>query len=652
MNEQDVLDTIPNPLQLVKAFAVHAPIGVQIYNAAGYSIYVNDQHKRIFGAAPPPGMCVLTDEHVKAAGWLHLIHKTFGGEPAMLPLLWYDPRDLKELSPEDVAYVQKYGKRAAIETHMVPVFDRDGKVTYVLFLFKDVTAEQYMLQESQRAFKERDDAKTLIHSVLDKTQAVVYIKDPDGKFIFANGQFCRIFGKELDQVLGKGDYDLFPEGIADSFRKNDLHVQLTRSHSENEEIAVHSDGTQHTYLSLKFPLDDSTGKFMGVCGISTDITQYRLLERELSTAKRMEAVGLLAGGTAHDFNNILGIILLVADSLLMKEEVKTSDVKVAMGSIKNAALRAALLTRQLLAFGRQQKFQRILLDVGAVVSGMKNMLSNALGEDIHFSTEIDPALWSVRADPLQLEQVLANLCLNARDAMPRGGKLTITVHNAKLSSPPGEFVELIVSDSGSGMSPEVLSQIFEPFFTTKKEGQGTGLGLPTVRSIVRGAGGDISVESVPGKGSSFRVYLPREDGLVSLNRTDGSDEKETYQGTETVLLVEDQGGLREVTASLLREYGYKVMEAGDGKAALDHWAKVGGNVDLVMTDVIMPGLSGVEMVQKMSASYVLKKVLFVSGYSEKKLSEQSFDQAGFHFIEKPYTARELFRKLREILETP
>jgi two-component system cell cycle sensor histidine kinase/response regulator CckA len=346
-----------------------------------------------------------------------------------------------------------------------------------------------MRQERENALKERDDLRIMIESVLNETRAVIYIKNLEGKFIFVNGQFCRIFDRTSAEILGKNDHELFPKEMADEFTANDQRVLRTKSHLEMEEVAIHADQTAHTYLSLKFPLHDSAGALSGVCGISTDISEHRRLERELNAAKRMESLGLLAGGIAHDFNNIIEVILLVADTLLLTGAKAKPEWKASIESMKDSAQSAALLTRQLLAFGMRQTFRTRVLDIGAVVKDTTEFLENAISSDISFSVMIKPDLWSVRADPLQIEQVVTNLTFNARDAMPRGGDLKVTVRNAtvkdddwhwRIGKPEGEFVELLVADTGTGIDSGILERIFEPFFTTRMDGHGSGLGLATV----------------------------------------------------------------------------------------------------------------------------------------------------------------------------
>jgi PAS domain S-box-containing protein len=654
MSQPQSPDKFKDSLQPIMDMANHAPVGMQIYNAAGHSIYTNPQHTLIFGGPPPPEMCVLTDEQVKAAGSLHLIHRAFAGEPAVLPLLWYDPRDIPDLTEEGKNYVQAVAKRAAIETHMIPIFGQGKTVTHVMFIFKDVTGEIFMRQERERALKERDDAKTLIQNILDQTQAVIYIKDLDGKFIFVNGQFCRIFNMTADQVIGRTNHQLFPKHLADEFHKNDLHVQETRSHTEIEEVAVHADGKAHTYLSLKFPVEDSTGALIGVCGISTDITQSRSLEQELNRVKRVEAVGFLASGIAHDFNNVLGTILLVSDTLLIRGSAKKAEWQAAIEAIKRSAQSAALLTRQLLTFGSQQKSEPRNINLGSVIGGTKDILKNALGEDIRFTVKIGRGLWPVHIDRVQVDQILTNLCFNARDAMPKGGSLKILVRN--LPGASRDRVELAVSDNGTGIASEALEHIFEPFFTTKMDGQHTGLGLATVHRIVEGAGGTIAVESVAGKGSTFRLSFPRASGGMAADGVSENFKSHAYRGRETILLVEDQALLRNVTGNLLRERGYAVIEANGAKAALGQWKRVAKKVDLIVTDIVMPGMSGLEMIQKMKLGKAKAgrptKALFVSAYSDKKLSDYEFNRDAIHFIEKPYTAVELLTKMREILGHP
>jgi PAS domain S-box-containing protein len=657
------LGQLEDPLAVLKALAVHAPVGLQIYDAGGYTLFVNEAHRRIFGATPPPTYSVLRDSHAEQTGVLPLIRRAFAGEATALPLTWYDPRELTNLSPEDAAYVKQHGKAAAIETHLIPVLDRAGQVSYVVFIFKDVTSEALIHEQQQRTLKERDDAQVQFESLLENTRAVVYVKDLEGRYLFANEQFSRIFAQPVGYVLGKRDHEIFSEEVADKFRENDFQVLSSQTHLEAEEVAMHSDGTFHTYISLKFPLKDSRGAPRGLCGISTDITEYRRMERELSSAKRMEAVGLLAGGIAHDFNNILAIIMMVADTLTMTDSAVKPDLQKSMSVIKDAGQRAAALTRSLLAFGRRQKFQPRVLDPGKIIRDLENILHRAVGEDIRLTVDLAPDLWPVTGHPSQIDQILTNLAFNAHEAMPRGGTLTITGRNTtlqpspgpwKIGRPSGEFIELTVADTGIGIAPAIMDRIFEPFFTTKQEGLRSGLGLATVYGIVQDLGGDIAVESEPGVGATFRIYLPRSDGAAAPSPVKPASALTALRGTETILLVEDQDTLRGITATFLRERGFTVHEARSAPAALALWPGISREVRLVISDIVMPGQNGIELAQALLRAGAPEnlKLLFISGYSDRKLSECGFDRAKYQLLEKPYGAAGLLSAIREVLDLP
>jgi len=652
----------PDLLPLVKVLAADSPIGIQVYDSEGHSVYTNEQHTKVYGGPPPPTYSVLKDEIVAAAGFMETVRAAFAGKTTELPVIWYDTASLQEnLSSKDRDYIQKVGKKCAIAVRLVPVFDDAGNVPYVIFFHNDVTAEVYMKQERERALKERDDAKALVQKVLDQTKAVIYIKALDGKFIFVNEQFCRIFNMSREQILGRTNHELFPKEIADILRANDVHVLNTRSALEIEETVVHSDGKRHSYISLKFPLEDSTGAPQGLGGVSTDITQYRLLEKELSNAKRMETIGILAGGVAHDFGNILTTMVLNADFLLRQHGQPPSELSRSLEKIKTAGQRASLLIKQLLAFGGKRQIEIGVLDLNSILYAMRSILSVAMGEDIQFELNTPASVWPVLTDPVHFEQILTNLCLNARDAMLQGGTLRISTSNVALNGegsdwrigkPHGDFVELRVSDNGTGMPAEVVEQIFEPFFTTKLEGRGTGLGLASVKELIQKNGGDVRVESKVGEGTTFRVYFPRATSDAAIAARTAARGTALEQGSATILLVEDEAILRDTSATILKQAGYTVIEANNGRKGLELWRDGNIAVDLIVTDVIMPGLSGAEMIRLMSEvrPFEKTKVLFVSGYSEKKLSAHDFKQDSLHFLEKPYGADELLIKVQSVLK--
>jgi two-component system, cell cycle sensor histidine kinase and response regulator CckA len=636
------LDKLENPLKMMKSFAESAPIGVQIYNAEGYSLYVNPKHIQMFGAAPPPEYCCLYDENVAKAGHIGLVHRAFKGETVQLPAFWYDPREL----PNFKDYTATFGKKCAIETRLVPIFGTSGAVSYVVFFHRDVTAEMLLRAEREAAVKERDEALRQIQILLDQTQAVIFMKDMEGRYLFVNRQFCHIFRLSKERILGLTDYDLFPKDVADGFVKNDIHVRTTGENLEVEENAVHHDGSTHRYLSLKFPMRDPSGKIIGSCGVASDISQMRAMQLELARAKKMESLGLLAGGIAHDFNNMLGSILLTADTILLRNKPLKMSLREEVESIKSAANSAALMARRLLDFGQGPVSETSRIDLGETVLRIRKILANAMGEDVAFFVDIEKPLWKIQADPGQMDQMLTNLCFNAREAMPRGGTLRIEVGNLRL--PEGRFVCLKVKDSGCGISAPDLDRIFEPFFTTKKDGH-TGLGLATVYTIVKAAAGNLEVVSEPGLGTEFRIMFPARRALTKKPK--GPKTKTAQVDGGTILLVEDHPGMRKATAAVLKRSGYQVFEAADAKAALQIWKKHAASIDLIVTDIVMPDTSGPEMVRIMQKLKPDARVntLFVSAYSDKKLSDYDFSQYTVFFIEKPYTADDLLEKIRKVI---
>lgn len=393
--------------------------------------------------------------------------------------------------------------------------------------------------------------------------------------------------------------------------------------------------------------------------IAEDVTERRALEDQLRQSQKMEAIGRLAGGVAHDFNNLLTVIKGYSE--LMLDELKEADpMRAEVDEIKKAADRAATLTRQLLAFSRQQVLAPKVIDLNAVVSNMDKLLTRLLGEDIGLYTVLEASLGRVKADPGQIEQVVMNLAVNARDAMPRGGKLTIETANVDLDDTyarehvgarAGSYVMLAVSDNGTGMVQEVRQRIFEPFFTTKELGKGTGLGLSTVYGIVKQSEGYIWVYSEPGQGTSFKVYLPRVDAAaeaVPLRTT----RKASYIGTETVLLVEDEDGVRALVRQVLHKHGYTVLEARHGGEALLHCERHQGTIQLLLTDVVLEQMGGPELARRLSGIRPDMRVLYISGYTDDAIIHHGVLTEGTAFLQKPFTTEALARKIRQVLDDP
>jgi len=507
--------------------------------------------------------------------------------------------------------------------------------------------------QERRALRESEDR---FHAFMDNSPAVAFVKDEDGRFVYVNQVFERFFKLTRLQWLGKTGFDLWPEETARQLRENDQTILAEGRPAEIFETFPGPDGTLHHWLVFKFPVKDHAGRRL-LGGMAVDITERRQLEQQLRQAQKMEAIGKLAGGVAHDFNNLVTIITGYSDMLLSR--IGPEDpMRRELEQIKKAGDRAHSLTRQLLAFSRRQMLQPKVLDLNAVVTNLEPMLQRLIGENIELVIELKPGLGQVKADPGQIEQVIMNLAINSRDAMSQGGKLLLETDNAELDEAyarrhlpmqPGSYVRLAVSDTGCGMDAATQSRIFEPFFTTKEQGKGTGLGLSTVYGIVKQSGGYIWVYSERGQGTTFKIYLPRvvdpADSVPPVTHWSALP-----QGMETVLLVEDEPEVRWLVRDMLRHLGYTVLEARHGIEAQVLSIHHAGPIHLLITDVVMPQMSGREIAEQLTSEHPETKVLYMSGYTDDAVVRHGVLAAHMAFLQKPFTPEALARKVREVLD--
>ena len=485
----------------------------------------------------------------------------------------------------------------------------------------------------------------------------IYRSSPEGRFLSANAAVVRMLGYEsAADVLG---LDMARDVYADAAERQRLVERDTYSDRQYDSVEAtwkRRDGRLLTVQLSVRAVRNRAGQVEYYETFVRDVTDQRRLQQQVLQSQKMEAVGRLAGGIAHDFNNLLTVITSYSDLLL--EDLAPGDAKRDdLEQVRKAADGAAALTRQLLAFSRQQAVEPRVVSLNTVVEGLHKILRRVIGEDIELTTTLAPDLGAVRADVGQLEQVLMNLAVNARDAMPTGGRLTVETANVehdpdyardREAAAVRQFAMLAVSDTGCGMDEATKVRIFEPFFTTKEPGKGTGLGLATVYGIVKQAGGFIWVYSEPGQGTSFKIYLPEVD--ATAERTTAVAGARAPRGTETVLLVEDAAAVRAVTKQVLERQGYVVLEAPDGEAALRLAQQHRGPIHLLLTDVVLPRVSGRELAERLTQVRPDMKVLYASGYTDDSVVRHGILELGTAYLQKPFSPESLARKVRNVLD--
>jgi two-component system cell cycle sensor histidine kinase/response regulator CckA len=555
----------------------------------------------------------------------------------------------RALNGELVAFVENWRGRT-YDVQVQPLHDQCGKISGVVGVGLDVT-------EREHAQRLAIEWKNRYEAAVQASGHVLYDWDARTGEVHYAGDSRKALGYSIEELAGglarwielihPEDRAGFEQEVERSKREKDLFHQEYRLRSgTGGYLNIQDDG------KLIF---DSAGNLERIIGFIANVTERKRLEEQLRQAQKMEAIGRLAGGIAHDFNNLLQVILGYSETL--REQLEGSEPALAsLMEIESAARRSEALVSQLLAFSRRQMLQPSVLDLNEIVRGAERLLRPLLGEDIELQTRLDPNLGRVAADAGQMSQVIINLAVNARDAMPDGGTLTIATENAGIERPqvrpegtvpPGEYALLSVSDTGVGMDPETRARIFEPFFTTKGTGQGTGLGLSMVQGIVAQSGGSILVESELGHGSTFRIYLPRTTAEPGAREV--TARVEVSRGKETILIAEDEDAVRKLVKRMLERAGYTVLPAASGNEALHLLEQHGETIDLIITDVVMPGMSGPALAERARQMHGAVKVLYVSGYTDESIRGAAIPREA-EFLAKPFSAEKVLHAVRRVLE--
>ena len=544
----------------------------------------------------------------------------------------------------------KDGTWRVLESTASVIRSRSGEPERLVIVNRDVT-------QRKEAEESLHVSESSFRSMIEDAPYGIYRAGVDGKLLRANPALQKMLGYEkLDELLNASlptdvfrnhsDFNGLKELLQSANEFKDAEVELKRR--DGAPITVRCTGRKVKEEHESVPCFDV---------FAEDVTERRILERQLRMAGKMEAVGRLSGGIAHDFNNILGVIIGYGQ-VLKRRLGSQNDLLECAEEIEKAGQRAASLTRQLLAFSRQQILTPSILKLNDLVLDMAKMLPRLLGEDIAVNTSLSSDLGMVKADQSQIEQVIMNLAVNARDAMPEGGTLRIETANVELDqayawqhpgAKPGHYVMLAVIDAGTGIDPDTITHIFEPFFTTKEVGKGTGLGLATVYGVVKQSGGYIWVESEPGKGASFQIFLPRvEEPATEV--TARTPVVKTTRGSETILLVEDSEPLRKLTQSFLESHGFRVLVAQNGEEALQVETRHSGKIDLLLTDVVMPGINGRVLAERLLPRQPAMRVLYISGYTDNFVARHGVLEQGMILLHKPFTEEVLIKKMREVLD--
>jgi PAS domain S-box-containing protein len=502
------------------------------------------------------------------------------------------------------------------------------------------------------------ESEELFQLITENAGDLIAVVDPHGNRIYNSPSYRTILGYTSQELKETSPFEQIHPDDHELVRNA---LEQAREHGAGGRIVYrirHKDGSWRFLESTRSVIRSDNGEVTKVVSINRDITDRKLLEEQFMQAQKMEAVGRLSGGIAHDFNNLLGVMIGYAE-FLQEELDGGSRLRSSADEILKAGKKAAALTRQLLAFSRQQVLDPKVLDLNAIIGDVDQLLRRVIGEDVQLETDLEPVLGRVKADHSQIEQVLMNLAVNARDAMPNGGRLTIRTRNVDVDAallpqhyrnPPENCICLTVSDTGDGMDAATKARAFEPFFTTKEKGKGTGLGLSTVYGVVKQSGGHIHIESAPGEGTTFRIYLPRTAEAPAAEAAK-REPVHVRCGNETILVAEDEPSLLTLVRDILQSHGYAVLEANDGEEALALSRRHRGAIDLLLTDVVMPGMGGKDLAGEIARERPDTAVVYMSGYMGDAYKQKWPLQPGCFLLMKPFSREDLCRTIGEALES-
>ena len=530
--------------------------------------------------------------------------------------------------------------------------DSDRKTAEALRIRLSQQEQQQQLQQEQqlKVFNKQ------LNSIINAIGEPFFIKNAASVFLFVNDSLCDILGVDRKDIIGKTLGESLPADQMDVFLKNDKEVINSGLENISEENLTGRNGKLLDIVTSKTRyINEEGSKFL--VGVIHDITEHKKLENQLLQSQKMESLGTLAGGIAHDFNNLLTVIK--GNLYLAKNNINgEKSASVEHNEIEKAANRAAELTKQMLLFSRQQPMNPTNLDLNEVVRDVLKMVHRIIGEDIKIATDLQDGLWNIVSDKTKNEQVIMNLAVNARDAMPNGGILVIKTENVakeegylpeEKNSYPGKFIKLSIRDSGCGMSKDIVERIFEPFFTTKGIGKGTGLGLSVVFGIVKQAKGWINVNSEPGKGSTFNIYLPAAPATKTVNKEKIIEVKDLKGRGERILIVEDEPGIRKLLQGILSGNGYTILSSGSASEALEIFIREKNNIDIVFSDIVLPDRNGLELVKELLSINPGLKIILSSGYMDEKSQSEIIHNSGYVFIQKPYELEVLLSVVKEVL---